>query len=152
MLRWKNSLFNIAFALNCLLLFLLLFETRLSIPSWLQVVGRMHPLILHFPVVLISLYALATLIFGFNKKSTDESYKNLTDILLLLAALSSVVTAIAGLFLSREEGYDPEALQWHKWSGVTISFFTLGWYYFSISATAEVKKEISFLACTCLLK
>ena len=142
MLRWKNSLFNIAFALNCLLLFLLLFETRLSIPSWLQVVGRMHPLILHFPVVLISLYALATLIFGFNKKSTDESYKNLTDILLLLAALSSVVTAIAGLFLSREEGYDPEALLWHKWSGVTISFFTLGWYYFS--KQVQAKKLISF--------
>jgi uncharacterized membrane protein len=142
MQRWKNSLFNIAFALNCLLLFLLLFENKLSIPAWLQVAGRMHPLILHFPVVLISLYALTTLIFGLKKESNDDSYKNTTDLLLLLAALSAVVTALAGLFLSREEGYDAEALFWHKWSGVIVSLFTLGWYYFSKQVHAQ--KIISF--------
>jgi uncharacterized membrane protein len=142
MQRWKNSLFNTAFALNCLLLFLVLFENKLSIPAWLQVAGRMHPLILHFPVVLISLYALTTLLFGFKKESKDDSYKNTTDLLLLLAALSAVITAIAGLFLSREEGYDPEALFWHKWSGVIVSVFALGWYYFS--KQVQTKKVISF--------
>ena len=63
-------------------------------------------------------------------------------LLLLLAALSSVVTALAGLFLSREEGYDAEALLWHKWSGVADSVFTLGWYYFS--KQVESKKIVSF--------
>ena len=62
MQRWKNILFNVSFALNCLLLFLLLFENRLSVPAWLQVAGRMHPLILHFPLVLIVLYAVAVII------------------------------------------------------------------------------------------
>lgn len=131
MQRWKNSLFNITFALNCLLLFLLLFENRLSIPLWLQVAGRMHPLILHFPVVLVILYAITTLLFAFKKVNKDNSYQNVTTVLLLLAALSSVVTALAGLFLSREEGYDADALLWHKWSGVAVSVFTLAWYYFS---------------------
>jgi len=140
--RWKNSLFNVAFALNCLLLFLLLFENKLSIPVWLQVAGRMHPLMLHFPVVLVSIYALTTLIFGFKKENKDDSYKNTTDLLLLLAALSSVITALAGLFLSREEGYDAEALLWHKWSGVLVSVFTSGWYYFS--KQVQAKKIISF--------
>jgi uncharacterized membrane protein len=140
--RWKNNLFNIAFTLNCFLLFLLLFENKLSIPAWLQVAGRMHPLILHFPVVLISLYALTTLLFGFTKETKDDSYKNTTALLLLLAALSSVVTALAGLFLSREEGYDAEALLWHKWSGVIVSVFTLGWYYFS--KQVQAKKIVSF--------
>ena len=130
MQRWKNSLFNISFALNCLLLFLLVFENRLSVPVWLQVVGRMHPLVLHFPVVLVILYALTMLIFVFKKEKADDSFKHVTDLLLLLAAFSSVFTALAGLFLSKEEGYDAEALQWHKWSGVTIAVFTLGWYYF----------------------
>ena len=137
MYRWKNYLFNITFALNCLLLFLLLFENRLSIPVWLQVAGRMHPLILHFPVTLVILYAVTTLIFAFKKNSKDDSYKSTTDILLLLAALSSAVTALAGLFLSREEGYDAEALLWHKWSGVAVAVFTLGWYYFSKKVQAK---------------
>ena len=139
--RWKNYLFNITFALNCLLLFLLLFENRLSIPVWLQVAGRMHPLILHFPVVLVILYAVTTLIFGFKKQTTGDSYKSTTDLLLLLAALSSVVTALAGLFLSREEGYDAGALLFHKWSGVAVAVFTLGWYYFS--KKVEAKKIFS---------
>ena len=91
----------------------------------------MHPLIVHFPVTLVVLYALTTLIFAFKKNSKDDSFKSTTDILLLLAALSSAVTALAGLFLSREEGYDAEALLWHKWSGVAVAVFTLGWYYFS---------------------
>ena len=112
--RWKNSLFNIAFALNCLLLFLLLFENKLSIPVWLQVAGRMHPLILHFPVTLVILYALTVLVFAFKKDKTDDSYKNITRLLLLVAALSSVVTALAGLFLSREEGNEPQEQQCQK--------------------------------------
>lgn len=140
--RWKNSLFNIAFALNCLLLFLLLFENKLSIPVWLQVAGRMHPLILHFPVTLVILYALTVLVFAFKKDRADDSYKNITKLLLLVAALSSVVTALAGLFLSREEGYDAETLLWHKWSGVGVSVFTLAWYYFS--DRVQSKKVISF--------
>src|SRR5690606_8531509 len=128
--RWKNYLFNIAFGLNCLLLFLLIFENSLSIPVWLQVAGRMHPLILHFPVTIVILYAFTAIIFAFRKHGStgspqDDSYKNITQFLLLLAALSAVVTALAGLFLSKEEGYDADAMQWHKWSGVAVSVFTL---------------------------
>ena len=143
MQRWKNSLFNITFALNCLLVFLLVFESRLSIPPWLQVVGRMHPMVLHFPVALVILYALTMLVFLFRKAKTDDSITHIIDLLLLLAAFSSVCTALAGLFLSREEGYDPEALQWHKWSGVGVAVFTLGWYYFS--KHLQAKKIVSLL-------
>src|SRR5678816_114361 len=83
MQRWKNSLFNITFALNCLLLFLLLFETRISVPVWLQVVGRMHPLVLHFPIVLVILYALTMLVLLFTKNKSDDSVAQITDLLLL---------------------------------------------------------------------
>jgi uncharacterized membrane protein len=143
MQRWKNSLFNITFALNCLLLFLLFFENRISIPIWLQVVGRTHPLILHFPIVLVILYALTMLLLVLRKHKADDSVGQITDLLLLLAALCSAGTALAGLFLSKEEGYDPEALQWHKWSGVGVAVFTLGWYYFS--KQLQARKTFSFL-------
>jgi uncharacterized membrane protein len=90
----------------------------------------MHPLILHFPIVLIIVYALGVLIFSF-KKNIDPVYKNVLSLLLLLTAFSAAVTALTGLFLSREKGYDVEALQWHKWGGVAVSIFTLTWYYFN---------------------
>ena len=129
--RWKNYLFNIAIALNCLLLFLLFFEDRLVLPAWLQVAGRMHPLILHFPLVLVVLYALAVIILPPVSKNADHAYRNSTDVLLLLAAITSVITSLAGLFLSKEEGYDAEALLWHKWGGIIVSVFTLLWYGFN---------------------
>lgn len=129
MQRTRNILFNITIALNCLLVFLLLFESRLVLPVWLQVTGRTHPLILHFPVVLVILYAFMQVLF-FRRIREDESYRSLADGLLILAALTSVLTALAGLFLSREEGYDPEALLWHKWSGFGVAILTLGLYYF----------------------
>ena len=143
MQRWKNSLFNVTFALNCLLLFLLAFESRLSVPVWLQVMGRTHPLILHFPVVLVILYALTMLVLVFRKDRRDGTVVQVTGLLLLLAAFSSAVTALAGLFLSKEEGYDAEALQWHKWSGVGVAVFTMGWYYFA--RRTHARKVVSFV-------
>lgn len=120
---WRSVLFNVSFALNCMLLFLLLFETRLALPAWVQVIGRMHPLLLHFPLVLIILYALLVVFIR------EENSRKLASSLLLIAALTSVITAIMGLFLSKEEGYDADALWWHKWGGVAISLFSLFWYW-----------------------
>ena len=54
MQRWKNIIFNITFALNILLLFLFIFDNRLHVPPWLQVVGRMHTMFLHFPIVMLA--------------------------------------------------------------------------------------------------
>ena len=113
MQRWKIYLFNASLALNCLLVFLLFFESRLSIPAWLQVTGRMHPLILHFPLVLIVLYAIAVVVRPPHKSSGD-TYSQSTELLLLFAAFTAVITSLMGLFLSKEEGYDPVALSWHK--------------------------------------
>ena len=117
MQRWKNSLFNITIALNCLLVFLLLFQSRLAIPAWLQVAGRMHPLLLHFPIVLLVIYAIAVIVLP-RQINSNEAYKNITGLLLLLTAFTAAATAVMGLFLSKEPGYDAEALLWHKWAGV----------------------------------
>ncbi len=127
--RSKNILFNITFAANCFLVFLLLFESRIILPPWLQVGGRMHPLILHFPIVFIVLYVFWVLYFQ-NKIAPQETALNIGEWLLLFSALSSVFTALMGLFLSREDGYDAETLLWHKWSGVGVSLLMLLWYSF----------------------
>jgi uncharacterized membrane protein len=127
MQRTSNIIFNICFAINCLLVFFLLFEGRLAIPAWLQVVGRMHPLLLHFPIVLLVLYIVYTLFID-KKIAANDALKNFGDWLLLLSAVTAAFTALMGLFLSKEDGYDAEALQWHKWSGVSIAIITLLWY------------------------
>lgn len=129
MQRWKTILFNISFSLNCLLLFLVLFEEHLQVPVWLQVVGRMHPLVLHFPIVLLVLTVFWELLPGRQKAESTEA-ADIGDALLIFAAFSAVLTCLIGLFLSREDGYEPTVLLWHKWGGVLISFLALVWFAF----------------------
>ena len=100
---------------NIFIAFLLIFENKLVIPHWLQPVGRMHPLLLHFPIVLLIL-AMFIDFFRFTAKdSSNNFYRDLSQKLLLAGALLAAVTVIMGLFLSREEGYSGNTLQWHKW-------------------------------------
>lgn len=129
MFRWKKIVFDSTLALNILLLFLFIFDNRLHVPPWLQVAGRMHTLFLHFPIVMLALCIFWELFSGY-KKSYIEVKSEIGDDLLLAAAFTSVITALMGLFLSREPGYTPDLLVWHKWGGIFISFLSLVWYMF----------------------
>jgi len=127
MRRYRNFLFNCCFAINCLLVFSLLFESRLVLPAWLQVAGRLHMMLLHIPITLLIL-SVAWSLFAGKMARENETVSKLGDGLILLTAFTASLTALLGLFLSKEEGYDTGALQWHKWGGVAISFITALWY------------------------
>jgi uncharacterized membrane protein len=114
--------------LNAILLFFLLLEDRIVVPAWLQVAGRLHPMILHFPIVLIIAYALWEWIIPEALRSRETA-----DILLLGAALTAALTAIMGLLLSREPEYEGAAIGWHKWLGALTSFGLLGLWSFRAS-------------------
>jgi uncharacterized membrane protein len=129
MQRWKTILYNTSFALNCLLVFLLIFESKLSVPPWVQTVGRMHPLLLHFPIVLMVLVILWELFSGL-KKSFTTGQAAIGDALLLLASFTAVISALMGLLLSKEEGYTQDMVAWHKWGGVFIAVLSFAWYVF----------------------
>ncbi len=113
---------NLLFALNIFIVVLLLAGEHLLIPRWLQPVGRLHPLILHFPIVLLML-AMLMEFFRFRADfAAEKIYQQFTTVILLSGALLAAVTAIMGLFLAREAGYDSGSVQWHKWFGVSIVF------------------------------
>jgi uncharacterized membrane protein len=107
--------------LNSLLLFFLVFEPRIVLPQWLQVFGRMHPLALHFPIVLVVIFAIVILFFP-SRMAREQWFISMMKILLLSAAITSSITALMGFALSRSEGYDEDALSLHKWSGVLVPF------------------------------
>lgn len=106
--------------LNVLLLFFVSFSSRIVVPAWLQVSGRTHPLLLHFPIVLILLYA-AWIWFVSREIKTTAWYKTVAEGLLLAAAFTAVATALTGFILSKEEGYEEGIVDWHKWLGVALS-------------------------------
>jgi uncharacterized membrane protein len=125
--RLKSILLNVTIALACLLAFIAVFESRIVIPVYLQLLGRMHPLMLHFPIVLFLLFIAYKLIFERSIKDVASALL-ISEWLLLLTAFTTVLTSLMGLFLSREPGYDADALLWHKWSGIAVTAIVLAWY------------------------
>lgn len=109
---------NILFFLHIFLAFLVVFESYLEVPYWLQPLGRMHPLLLHFPVAFIALLVLLNL---FGKQLDTISFEKVNYALLMLTSLTTVLATIMGLLLSLE-GYESELMSLHKWIGIAISF------------------------------
>jgi uncharacterized membrane protein len=138
MQKIRATVLNIILALQVLLLFLFLFDERIQLPVWLQVIGRLHPMVLHLPIgFLIFLVALLFLKNQFRKKS----FNRLVFICLLLISLSASVSALFGLFLSLQSDYGAEQLQEHKLGGVVLSFLC----YFVLIGYAFVKKRRAIL-------
>lgn len=125
--RWYRIGGKILLATNTFVLFLVCFSGSIVLPPWLQVIGRMHPLLLHFPIVILLLAALIAFIQPRDPALLKWKQQAIQG-LLLAGALLSAVTVIMGLFLSREAGYDETALQWHKWGGVVLLWLVSGLY------------------------
>src|SRR3982751_2829537 len=129
MQRWKNVLFNTVICLNCILLLFVIAGDKLHVPAWLQVAGRMHPLLLHFPIVLLVLYIFWTVFLQAKAKTVVTGPEDeIGKWLLLSTALTAALTAVMGFLLSKEEGYNSDALWWHKWGGTGVSLFSFAWY------------------------
>lgn len=105
--------------------FILAFENWLQIPAWLKIAGRMHPMFLHFPIVLLLLSFLSFWI-PFHEENVWRWFEGVR----LIAALSAVITAIMGLLLSVDEERAGSVIQWHKWGGVFVAVFGSLFYVF----------------------
>jgi uncharacterized membrane protein len=116
-----------AFVLSGVILcaFLLWFDARVSIPAWLQVAGRFHPMILHFPIVFVVLWALAE-IFGIPGLRDEPAKAAWLRNLRAITAVFLVYTSLFGLILSMEPGYEKSgALLRHQWSGLALSLLAM---------------------------
>jgi len=115
---------NLLFALSVFIIFLLAFANTISVPDWVRPIGRLHPMLLHFPIVIL----LAAVCLNFfhlkNDQKKTSDLDELTGALFFAGTFTAGITVVMGLLLSTEKGYQGNTLQWHKWSGTGIFFLS----------------------------
>ena len=106
------------FGLSVFLVFCLLFESYVELPGLIAWVGHWHPLVLHFPIVLL----LVSIFLGLTGKNIPRS-------LLIIAVISALITAISGFFLGKESVSKGDLLYWHQWLGGSMALLSAIWYW-----------------------
>jgi uncharacterized membrane protein len=124
MIYFRKIAFNLILFLNILLVFLSLFEDKVEVPVFLQVSGRLHPAIVHFPLVLLFIVIFFEWL-GFRKKNRLSLNPEVIEYLLYFFALSAALGALFGFFLFLEGGYQEDQINLHRWTGTAISLLSV---------------------------
>src|SRR5258705_7489869 len=118
---FQRILSSLSFFIIVMLLFLLFFQNKVSLPPSLQAVGRMHPLLLHLPIGLL----VISFILWIGKKNIEPaSFQKMIIHVLQVTAFTASLTDLMGFFLSREGGYDENILLKHKVLGITTAILS----------------------------
>ena len=125
MRKLNDILRHAAFFLNVLLLFILAMENNIhNLSQWMQVAGRLHPMVLHFPIVLW-IVALAFEWMG-RRRNQDAEWNDKIEFLLSFTAISAAAAAVFGMLLFVSGDYEQgNSLFWHKWLGTLTSLLAI---------------------------
>src|SRR5687767_14382692 len=94
-------------------------DTAIIHTFWLwQFFGRLHPLIVHFPIGLL-LVGLLLELFTLNKR--NQYLRRAIHIILTIGSVSAVLAATFGWLLEEQDQYSGDVLTVHKWSGIATA-------------------------------
>src|SRR5690606_11324828 len=111
--KWATGAIIVSFVLAILLLILPAYEPE-DTPLFLLLLGRFHPLILHFPIVLI----LVALVFEIvRRKDWVKQTDRIILVLLIAAALLTLASVLAGFFLYASGEYSGQLMDQHFLAG-----------------------------------
>jgi uncharacterized membrane protein len=89
----------------------------------MALVGRLHPLIVHFPIALVMLAAAAE---GAAAATGDWQWRTVAVINVRAGAAFAVAAVIAGWRLASASGVDSTPLlEWHRWLGAIAAVSTV---------------------------
>ena len=117
-ISYKKWVDYVVFGLSLFLIFCLVFDSYIELPRLVAWVGRWHPLVLHFPIVLL----LICVFLGLTGKKIPK-------LLLTIAVVFALLTAISGFFLGQETGTKGDLLYWHQWLGGGLALLAAIWYW-----------------------
>lgn len=101
-----------------------------------QLLGRLHPVLVHLPIGFI---ILALLLYWFDRKTKE--YVKVVSLIFLWGGVTAIFTCITGYLQYLSEGYTFETVKWHLWSGIATALFS-----FLMYAKFKGLKAVDFLS------
>ena len=119
--KWLALGRNALWILNPFLGIIAYYHQEINFSIYFQWLGKMHPMLLHFPIV------MGLGIAGYYIFSTDvKKMSPLFSPLLTVHSLITTIIAIFGIFLSKQGSYDNNLIFWHQWGGVGFAYMSWG--------------------------
>ncbi|MES2827454.1 MAG: DUF1549 domain-containing protein [Bacteroidota bacterium] len=90
---------------------------------WLwDLLGHLHPLVVHFPISVIIIAAILEL---FTLKNYDSKLRPGIKVLVVIGAVSAAVSVVFGWILSSGGDYQGSRVDLHKWTGIATAILAL---------------------------
>lgn len=103
-------------------------EQTIIASFWLwQFLGRLHPLIVHFP---IGLLVAALILEIYSWRRNDQTFRMGQQIILVVAAIGAFAAAVFGLLLKEQDEYIGNTLTIHQWTGIATGLLAASTLYF----------------------
>ncbi len=114
----------------------------------MALIGRMHPLLVHFPIALVFMALAAE---GAARLARDSRWRIVAVTNVRLAALFAVAAAVAGWRFAAAAGDTTPMLEWHRWlaiagCGATVAAAASTW---SIDAASRAGVRFFLCALVC---
>ncbi|MDH4092153.1 MAG: cytochrome C [Cyclobacteriaceae bacterium] len=112
--KFRHPVLTIISFLPGLLILALPYYRPVKVPFLLLFLGRLHPLVLHFPIVLIMLALLFEILRFYKTVAVGE---RVMLFLLIAAAVSTLTSVGAGFLLFASGDYSGSLIEQHFWAG-----------------------------------
>lgn len=89
-----------------------------------DLIGRLHPLLVHLPIGILLLAIVFELL------PTRKKYRYLKRSIhpiLLIGSATAVFSCLTGYILSQSGEYESDMVGWHQWMGVSLTVYSLGY-------------------------
>lgn len=141
--RYKRSALAVTLLLPALLLLALPFYKPSDVPYALLMIGRFHPVILHFPIVLIILAFILELL---RRLKVLKAPDIVITVILIAAALSTIVAIASGFLLYASGDYSGILMQQHLWIGIItgVCILSTAAFYFIYRGNAKLYPLYAF--------